>query len=87
MWSSEVVLNQRTSGMKLRCLFCFDILQKWASGGDAECAVVSLEYDATVQGDSRDPCNHFSVLNFVSEQVVPDGYINKALKLGLCIPG
>lgn len=49
--------------------------------------MVSLEYDATVQGDSRDPCNHFSVLNFVSEQVVPDGYINKALKLGLCIPG
>ena len=28
-----------------------------------------------------------SVLTFVSEQVVPDGYISKVFKLGVCIPG
>lgn len=67
-------------------LFCFGTWQKWAPGGDAERAVVSLEYDTTVQGNARDPCNPSSVL-ILSEQVVPDGYINNAFKLGLCIPG
>jgi len=73
--------------MKLCCVFCFGIWKKWTPGGDAERAVVSLEHHTTVQGDPRDPCNHFSILTFVSEQVVPDGYTNKALKLGVCIPG
>lgn len=76
LWSSEVLLNQSTSGMKLHCLFCFDIWQKWASGGNAEHAVVSLEHDTTVQGNSRDPCNHFSVLTFVSQQVVPAWWLH-----------
>lgn len=73
--------------MKLRFLFCFGIWQKWGPGGDAVRAVVSLGYDTAVQGNSRDPCNYFSVLTFVSEQVTPDGYIKKAFKLGVCIPG
>lgn len=46
----------------------------------------SLENDRTVQGNSSNPCNQLFVLIFVSEQVVPDGYISKAFKLGFCIP-